>query len=170
MSNPTINAYDPIPSVRHRARVEVRRQLDGTDDVGAVAVPITEDGQPPAGLGVSAAALRAAGFTGARGQTLVVPASDGPLQVAVGVGAGDAVDAALVRHLASAYARAVPQHCGLAVRLPETEIALSVQDFVRAVTEGVVLARWRYTVGDRPGADPRPAGHHRFRRRRGRGR
>ena len=152
MSNPTINAYDPIPSVRHRARVEVRRGLDGTDDVGAVAVPITEDGQPPAGLGVSAAALRAAGFTGARGETLVVPASHGPLQVAVGVGAGEAVDAALVRDLASAYARAVPQHRGLAVRLPETEIALSVKDFVRAVTEGVVLARWRYTVA----SDPEP--------------
>ncbi|TWD84024.1 leucyl aminopeptidase [Kribbella amoyensis] len=67
--------------------------------------------------------------------------------VAVGTGAADEVDAALVRDLAAEFARAVPWHKRLAVEVPAKVPSLSAADFAQAVTEGVLLARWRYFVG-----------------------
>ena len=52
-----------------------------------------------------------------------------------------------MRDLAGDFARAVPQHKRLAVEVPDREQALSPADFAQAVTEGVLLARWRYFVG-----------------------
>ncbi len=148
MSNPTVNRYDPTPSLRHRAQVTMQATLPTGGAVGAVAVPVVQDSTPPDGLGLSADALRSAGFTGKRGQTLVIPVADGPLCVAVGVGPASSVDMTLVRELAAAFARAVPQHLALAVDLPTTNLAVSVAEYTQAVTEGILLARWRYSVAD----------------------
>src|SRR3954469_19189897 len=86
MSNPTISAYDPIPSVSRRCSVTVRPDMPSVTDVGALAVPVVGGGDPPPELGVDAASLTSAGFTGARGQTLVLPHPDGVVRVAVGLG------------------------------------------------------------------------------------
>jgi leucyl aminopeptidase len=147
MSNPTISAYDPIPSLHRRATVTVRTDLPGPDEVGAVAVPVVSGGDAPPELGVDAAALKAAGFTGERAQTLVLPHPDGVVRVAVGLGSAGTVDATLVRDVAAEFARAVPQHTTLSVEIPADDPGISVADFAQAVTEGVLLARWRFRVG-----------------------
>jgi leucyl aminopeptidase len=67
--------------------------------------------------------------------------------VAVGLGAGETVNTAFVRDLAANFARAVPQHLHLAVQMPASPIALTPGDFAQAVTEGVLLARWRFFLG-----------------------
>jgi leucyl aminopeptidase len=147
MSNPTISAYDPIPSVQRRASVTVRTELPGADEVGAIAVPVVDGGDAPPELGVDAAALASAGFTGARAQTLVLPHTDGVVRVAVGLGSAGTVDSTLVRDVAAEFARAVPQHTTLSVEIPADDSGISAAEFAQAVTEGVLLARWRFRVG-----------------------
>jgi leucyl aminopeptidase len=89
-----------------------------------------------------------AGFSAARGQTLVLPGAGGRALVALGVGDAADVDLTTVRDLAAGFARAVPQHLTLAVELPEPDAtALSPGDFAQVVVEGVLLARWRFFVG-----------------------
>ena len=147
MSTPASWGIDPIPSFRRTVSVTVVSELPGPDAAGAVAVPLMSEGEPPARLGVSRSALAAAGFTGERGQTLVVPAADGPALVVIGIGDGPTVDAAQVRHLAAGFARAVPHQLRLAVELPTSDMGISPGEFAEAVTEGVLLARWRFYVG-----------------------
>ena len=147
MSTPAMRTLDPIPSTRSSVTVDVVTDLPGADEVGAVAVPVAEGAEPPADLGQDAAALGAAGFTGKRGQTIVIP-SGGRALVAVGIGAVDNVDEAAVRDLAATFARAVPLHTRLAVELPDREIGVSPADFARAATEGVLLARWRFRISE----------------------
>jgi leucyl aminopeptidase len=142
-----MRTLDPVPSTRSAAAVDVVTQLPGADEVGAVAVPVAEGSDPPGELGQDAAALAAVGFTGRRGQTLVLP-SGGRALVAVGIGGADDLDEAVLRDLAATFARAVPQHSRLAVELPAREIGLSPGDFARAVTEGVLLARWEFRISD----------------------
>ena len=149
MSNPTISAHDPIPSVRQRCTVSLRADIPAAGEVGAVAVPVVGGGDPPPELGVDALALTSAGFTGARGQTLVLPHPDGVVRVAVGLGTAGTVDATLVRDVAAEFARAVPQHKVLSVEIPPADAGISVAEFAQAVTEGVILARW--TVPGRGG-------------------
>ena len=145
--------FDPIPSSRQRIRVEVTTLKRAVDEADALAVPVAVGNEPPDELGTDLAGLRSAGFTGQRGQTLVLARADGPVRVAVGIGAGD-VDLALVRDLAAEFARAVPWHRKLAIEV--ADFGLPVADFAQAVTEGALLARWRYFVGrdgDRPALD-----------------
>jgi leucyl aminopeptidase len=147
VSTPAARAIDPVPSARSTASISTARELPPPDRAGAVAIPVEKGGEPPDDLGFDGAALRAAGFEGKRGQTLVVPSSDGHVFVAVGIGAGEKVDAAVVRDLAGEFARAVPHQKRLAVTLPASGTALTPAEFAEAVTEGVVLARWRFLIG-----------------------
>jgi leucyl aminopeptidase len=152
MSNRTVNRYDPLPSIRARVQVSALATPLPVDREHALAVPVAEDAAPPAELDLDAAALRSAGFRGARGQTLVLPGRDGILRVAVGVGSPTKVDRTLVRESAAEFARAVPQHRCLVVELPASDLGISIADYAQAATEGVLLARWRFTVA----ADPEP--------------
>ena len=145
--NTTPDDFDPIPSTRVRARVGVASLKQAEDEADALAVPVAADGDPPDELGTDRAGLASAGFKGDRGQTLVQPRSDGPVRVAVGIGAPGEFDVALVRDLAAEFARAVPWHKRLAIEVPARDVGVSVADFAQAVTEGVLLARWRYFVG-----------------------
>ena len=147
MSTPAMRSLDPIPSTRSSVKVDVVTGLPEPDVVGAVAVPVSEGGDPPSELGHDAATLEAAGFTGKRGQTLVLPSGPGRVLVAVGIGSAADVDVAALRDLAGTFARAVPQHTGLGVSLPEQGIGLSPRDFAQAVAEGVLLARWGFHLG-----------------------
>ncbi|MEO5745829.1 MAG: leucyl aminopeptidase family protein [Terracoccus sp.] len=147
MSTPASWNLDPIPSFRRSVSVTVSSELPAAGDAGAVAVPLAPGTEPPAELGFDRAALAAAGFEAKRGQTLVVPSADGRVLVAVGIGEGEQVDAALVRDLAAVFARAVPHQLKLAIELPSGATALSPAEFAEAATEGALLARWRFYVG-----------------------
>nr|WP_167219124.1 leucyl aminopeptidase [Kribbella shirazensis] len=116
-------------------------------EADALAVPVVAGTEPPEELGLDAAGLASAGFTAKRGQTLVRPTADGPVRVAVGVGTAGQLDVTLVRDLAAEFARTVPWHRRLAVEIPSRTAGISAAEFAQAVTEGVLLARWRYFVG-----------------------
>jgi leucyl aminopeptidase len=148
--------FDPIPSTRYRARVGVASLKQAADEADALAVPVGADAEPPEELGTDLAGLASAGFTGRRGETLVLPRADGPVRVAVGIGSRGEIDATVVRDLAAEFARAVPWHRKLAIEVASEDFGVSVADFAQAVTEGVLLARWRYFVGrdaDQPTLD-----------------
>lgn len=152
--NTTADHFDPIPSTRHRVAINVASTEQAEKEADAIAVPVAIGAEPPAAFGTDSAGLASAGFTGERGQTLVQARwGDGPVAVAVGTGTADEVDLTLVRDLAAEFARSVPWHKRLAVQVPSADLGMSAADFAQAVTEGVLLARWRYFVG-RGGDEP----------------
>jgi leucyl aminopeptidase len=109
----------------------------------AVGVAVPTEGAAPRQLGLTRAALATYGFTGAVGQTLIVPRGDGPTLVAVGVGATSELDAAALRNAAAAFARAAGKRAHLATNLADLDgVPASVAG--QAVTEGVLLASYRY--------------------------
>ncbi len=141
----------PIPSFGRGAAVTV--VVGELPPVDALAVPVPA-GTAPDELGIDAEALARCGFTGRIGETLVVPRAAGPELVAVGVGAAGEVDVNTLRDLAAEVARAVPQHARLAVRLPAPEL-LPVAAAAQAVVEGVLLARWSFSLKrDRSAGEP----------------
>ncbi|GAA1520960.1 leucyl aminopeptidase [Kribbella lupini] len=143
----TTTDFDPIPSTRQRVPVRVVAAKQAAEEADAIAVPVLLGTEPPDELGADAAELASAGFTAERGQTLVRTRVDGPIRVAVGAGEPDRIDVTLVRDLAADFARSVPWHRRLAVEVPAQGSGISPADFAQAVTEGVLLARWRYFVG-----------------------
>ncbi|MEQ9162322.1 MAG: M17 family peptidase N-terminal domain-containing protein, partial [Ilumatobacter fluminis] len=108
-----------------------------------VGVPVRSSGTVPRQLGLSRSALEANGFTGAAGQVLAVPSSKGATMVAVG--AGDGLSANELRDAAAALTRACGKRASLATTLPMVAADdVSVAAAAQAVTEGVLLASYRY--------------------------
>ena len=109
----------------------------------AVGWAVATKGAVPRQLGLSRSALEANGFEGKAGQVLAVPNGDG-VAVAIGVGDPGTVDAAGLRSAAAAFARAVPKHAQLATNLADVD-GVDPKAAAQAVTEGVLLASYRYT-------------------------
>ena len=107
----------------------------------AVGLAVGSSGAVPRQLGLNRAALEAYGFTGEVGQTLVVPSREGPMLVAVGV--GDHATVAQLRESAAAFARAAAKRSTLATNLAEAT-GVDPAAAAQAVTEGILLARYRY--------------------------
>ena len=143
-------SFDPVPSRRAAAGlvVDVTDAVPG--DATAVAVPVGASGDVPAELGLSRAALLAAGFGGAVGQALPIAGDAVPELVAVGVGDPAALDTAAIRDAAAAFARATYRHARIAAELPALGVEAGAA--AQAVTEGILLARYRYRgFRDQPG-------------------
>src|SRR6187402_1259404 len=75
----------------------------------AIGVGVGTKGAVPRIVGLSRSALELSGFTGAPGQTLVVPTATG-IVVALGLGEPDALDANGLRVAAASFARAASKH------------------------------------------------------------
>ena len=131
------------PSLDRSSAVAISVSSSVPTSATALVVPVAADGEPPRELGLSRAALEAAGFAGKAGQTLVVPRGEGPTLVAVGIGDAAKVNAAALRDAAATFTRASATHARLAINLANTG-SVSAEDAARAVVEGVVLARYRY--------------------------
>ena len=132
-------AFEPVPSLAANHEVRVDTTLD--DTAQAAAVFVTLEGALPASLGLDRTALAAAGFTGAKGQTLLLPSGKTPVTVLVGTGSGiDNADA--LRDAVAAFTRAARESGALAVDL--RDLSLDAADAARAATEGAILARYRY--------------------------
>ncbi|HEY5664389.1 MAG TPA: leucyl aminopeptidase [Ilumatobacter sp.] len=119
--------------------VSVVRSVPRSAD--AVGLAVGPSGPVPRQLGLSRSALAVHGFDGSVGQTLVVPSREGPVLVAVGVGADPT--ASELRDAAAAFARATPARRALATNLVGAG-SLDPAVAAQAVTEGVLLARYRY--------------------------
>jgi leucyl aminopeptidase len=144
--------FDPVPSIRAALRSPSRGC--GRSDRAATAELVAIDAEAPASLGVGTAALRAAGFTGAVGQALVVPGSPGPA-VAVGIGAAATVTTSVLHDAAAAFAKATATATELAVVLDGPVGPVSAADAATALVEGIVLSRYRWGALKRevPGID-----------------
>jgi leucyl aminopeptidase len=110
---------------------------------GAVGVPVGTDGAVPRSLGMTRAALAANGFEGKPGQTLVIPASDGPAMIAVGVGPLAELTANGLRSAAASFARAAGKRAALATTLADVA-QVHAAEAAQAVVEGVTLANYRF--------------------------
>src|SRR5688572_12245617 len=106
----------------------------------AIGLAVGPSGPVPRQLRLNRAALEAHGFTGKVGSTLVVPNGDGATLVAVGVGA--APTTTQLREAAACFARAAGKRSHLATNLAEANGDTAAA--AKAVTEGVLLANYRY--------------------------
>ena len=147
MSAPT--SFDLVPSLSRSVAVLTEAAESASTDVDAEGVVVTTDGDVPDVLGVDRDSLRRAGFEGRVGQALSMPRSDGPAVVAVGVGAEGELDMTTLRTAAAAFARAVPHDSRLAFTVPPLD---SAADAAQAITEGVLLARYDYSLRGRSDA------------------
>jgi leucyl aminopeptidase len=132
-----------IPSIEPSAAASISVSSAVPASATALVVPVAAGGSPPSEVGLSAAALKAAGFEGKARQTLVLPRTDGPTLVVVGVGDPAQADAAALRDAAAVFTRASATHERLAIRLADTG-AIPPEAAAQAVVEGVLLARYRY--------------------------
>jgi leucyl aminopeptidase len=109
----------------------------------AVGLAVGRKGTVPRQLGLSRSALEANGFEGKPGQVLAVPNGDGVV-VAIGVGEAGSTTASDLRTAAAAFARATAKHAHLATNLADLD-GVEPATAAQAVTEGVLLASYRYT-------------------------
>ncbi len=136
--------YDPVPShsAERATRVVVTSELDPTLD--AVGFGVDSSGAVPAALGVGRDALTKAGFGALVGETLLVARPNGPVFVAVGLGAKGDQSPHSLRDAAAAFARAASKFERVGLNLG----GISLDPFAQghAITEGVLLARYRFTA------------------------
>lgn len=147
--------HDPAPSLGQRGTTKLGVSAAvpaGTESIG---IPVTADGPVPTELGLDRAALKAAGFDGKIGQTLVLPRPDGPTRVAFGLGERADFDASRLRDAAAAFARTTRRHANVAVAMADANPnGLGAPEVAQALVEGVLLARYRYLSHRRPPDEP----------------
>ena len=128
---------------------------DVPDEAEVLGVPVFADGSLPEGAGATLdqSFLARCGFEGQAGQTQAVPADDGTVVVALGVGARADVDAGAVRRAGAALARHLSR-----TTVAATTIALAGDgaDLAAAAVEGVALGAYHYGGSPKPnGSGPR---------------
>lgn len=133
------SAFDPAPSARTRTTVAAATEEPAS--VGAVGVTVSTSGAVPERVGVNRDVLARHGFTGAVGETLVLPAADGTTVVVVGIGDDVPVSTDVARSASAAFAGAVDRIGDLVLHLPA---AVDDEAAAAAALEGALLARYRY--------------------------
>ena len=137
-------SFDPVPSLSQVVDVRV------ADAAAVAAAParacfVPAEGELPACdclAGMTRDALAAAGFTGGKNQTLVLPGAQ--LCVLVGTGAG-LISGAALRDAVAAFTRAAHESPRLAVDLSGVIAAgIAADEAALAATEGALLARYRF--------------------------
>jgi leucyl aminopeptidase len=142
------------PSRRTSPTVTVARAVP--DDATALGIPVATDGAVPRErVDLDRAILEASGFDGHVGEVLVLPRSEGPTLVEIGIGARADLGAAAMRDAAAAFARAASRHANIAIDLTGVASELEARVAGQAVVEGVLLARYRYRgFTDATGEEP----------------
>ena len=146
-------AAHPTPSLVEARSIKVNVARNVPESATAVGIAVGVRGTVPRQLGVDRDALAAAGFEGKPGQTFVVPRDKRSVLVAVGVGDGG-LDEAGLRNAAAAFTRAASRHAHLATGLADAAgKGVAPAAAAEAVTEGVLLARYRYEQRKRVKSD-----------------
>ncbi|MGK9148181.1 leucyl aminopeptidase [Plantibacter flavus] len=119
---------------------------EGVEAIGLAVAPVVDEDADdvPSALGLDRAALKRAGFTGEVGQTLVIPAQDAPTYIAVGVGAPEKRTAAVLRDVSAAFARAAGAFASIGLDVSRS-FDVDPASAGQVITEGALLARYRYT-------------------------
>lgn len=111
----------------------------------AVGFLVREGAALPSEMNTNWQTLERGGFTGAKGDALMLLTEPGSLLFAVGAGReNDDITAASLRDVAAAFARATARFSRIAV-VPGDLGPLSAETIGQCITEGVLLARYRYT-------------------------
>jgi len=110
----------------------------------AIGIGVFADGEVPSGLGFDREQLADAGFTGAPGASLLLPHADSADLVAVGLGPREELSAAVLRDAAAALVRAAARRSRIGLRIDDLA-GIAADEAVRALAEGALLARYRYT-------------------------
>ncbi|WP_233265331.1 leucyl aminopeptidase family protein [Leifsonia sp. AG29] len=139
------DTFTPVPSVAWLEALDIGVGDGSGGDLDALGLAIWEGGDAPAELEFDLAALERAGFTGKKGETLVVPQASGPAVVLVGAGPAGEASPATLRDVAAAFARATARHARIGLRV-EGRGGVDATAAARALIEGAVLARYRYRV------------------------
>ncbi len=134
--------FTPVPSLTHGTVIEVTT----TPSAGleAIGFAVGTDSVVPSELGVTSEALRGAGFTGALGQTLLLPQPSGPVYIAFGVGDAASQTTTALRDAAAGLARAAHRYGKIGISIGDA-FALESSIVGQLITEGVLLARYRFT-------------------------
>ena len=135
--------FTPLPSLSSAVQVRVAAEPSPTTD--AVGFLLEPDADIPAELDLDWATLRANGFEGKTGQTLVLPRSGAPDLVAVGAGSDGERTATHLRDAVASFVRATSRSARLALRLGETN-PIEPSELGRVTAEAAPLARYRYTA------------------------
>jgi leucyl aminopeptidase len=119
-------------------------------DASVLAVPVfaglaVADGAP---VELDLAYLERIGFEAKPGQAQMLPADDGSVVVAVGMGERERADAETFRKAGAAVADTAGRFADVAVALPGADV-----DSARALAEGVALAAYRFSSYK---SDPKP--------------
>ncbi|MDN3497035.1 leucyl aminopeptidase [Planococcus sp. APC 4015] len=135
--------FETLPGLVDLSAVDVVSRAPAASDE-AVGYTVFATGDVPTELGLDREALTRAGFDPKVGRTLVIPTPSGPDLVAVGAGEPAELDAAMLRDLAAAFARATARRARIALVVAGAD--LGARDAAQALVEGAALARYRYRV------------------------
>jgi leucyl aminopeptidase len=100
--------------------------------------------QGAARSGVDKKVLGRLGFKGEAGQTAVVPARDGTVRVLVGIGKEGALTIDDLRTAGAAFAKSASEQRAAVLEMGKALAAVDPTDAVQALTEGLVLAGYRF--------------------------
>ncbi|UYO96428.1 leucyl aminopeptidase [Microbacterium sp. M28] len=127
------------------ALAATRVELGSSSDAEAIGIGVHSDGDVPESLGLGRDDLTDAGFTGDTGTSLLLPRHGSPDLVVVGLGPRDDVSSSVLRDAAAGVVRTATRRARIAIRM-EAPNAIAPEEAVRALVEGALLARYRYTV------------------------
>ena len=146
--------FDPVPSRIRSALLTIDVAAAPPPGTEALGVPVATSGDVPSVVGVDRARLLESGFTGALGQTLVLPHEDRPWWSRSGSASRPSSTRppfATRRPRSPAPPRATASSPRPSRTWPDVDAAAAGQ----AVVEGVLLARYRYRAFvDRPAEAP----------------
>lgn len=134
--------FSPVPSLGLATEVTAVTEFD--TDLDALVVLVAADDASDTRTELTSKDLAAAGFTAESGTTLVIPGAGRPL-VLVGVGKSEEVDASVLRDAAAAASRATSKS-GSRIGIETSGFGLDAALVGQALTEGALLARYRYVV------------------------
>lgn len=133
-----------VPGLRALTNATVRLGA-APADVEVSGIGVFSDGDLPASVEFGRAALLRAGFTAASGTSFRVPQASGTELILVGLGSREELTANGLRDAAAAFTRSAALRARLALRLDDLA-TLDAPRALHAVVEGVLLARYRYTI------------------------
>ena len=81
-----VSGFHPAPSVDEVNATKIGVSKTVPRDAGGIRIPVGVDGDVPKDLGLDRAALKAAGFAGQLGQSLIIPRVGSPALIVVGIG------------------------------------------------------------------------------------
>ncbi|MGO4692113.1 leucyl aminopeptidase [Glaciibacter sp. 2TAF33] len=137
------DTFTPAPSSLPANAVGVLAVDELSADLDAVGYFVGPGDDAPDA--VDTEALRLTGFDGKAGKTFLQLANGGPAVVVVGAGPADEQNEATLRDAAAAFARAAARYARLGINTG-THFPLDPGVRGQVITEGAVLARYRYTA------------------------